>query len=184
VLTNTAGTIIINQPDEGSIKKAIEDIQSTGVKAVIILTNRVDFFWSVFNEHFTEIIAGGGIVMNDQSQTLFIYRRKKWDLPKGKWDDGESIEECALREVQEETGLKQVSLDSFFANTYHTYFMKGDYILKKTVWYKMHANGNQTLTPQSEEDIEKIIWVSKEKETEVLSNTFPLIRELMQQLHA
>ena len=52
-----------------------------------------------------KIIAAGGLVTNENNELLMIFRRGKWDLPKGKLDKGETIEECAIREVEEETGI-------------------------------------------------------------------------------
>ena len=54
---------------------------------------------------FKIVKAGGGVVENINSEILFIYRMKKWDLPKGKLDKGETIMECAKREVEEETSI-------------------------------------------------------------------------------
>ncbi|HSK14095.1 MAG TPA: NUDIX domain-containing protein, partial [Phnomibacter sp.] len=151
------------------------DIEREGTKAVIVLTNLPDHYWGIFQSHFTPITAGGGIVLNDLDETLFIYRRGKWDLPKGKLDEGETIEECALREVKEETGLKIVELISKVGNTYHTYHEKKKHILKTTVWFKMLAPGHQELRPQTEEDIEEMVWSSPGNWNEVFSNTYPLI---------
>ncbi|MBM3413275.1 MAG: NUDIX hydrolase, partial [Bacteroidetes bacterium] len=41
-----------------------------------------------------KILAGGGVVVNENNQVLFIFRRKKWDLPKGKLDPEENIKSC------------------------------------------------------------------------------------------
>jgi 8-oxo-dGTP pyrophosphatase MutT (NUDIX family) len=151
---------------------------------VIILTTRVEHFWSVFQQQFTPIMAGGGVVANKKNEVLFIFRRGKWDLPKGKLDDGETIEACAVREVMEETGLVAVSISGFMANTYHTYHEKGKFILKTTVWFRMHAPGNQFLIPQTEEDISAMAWLPADRWSEVLSNTFPAIKVLLEQLPA
>jgi 8-oxo-dGTP pyrophosphatase MutT (NUDIX family) len=108
------------------------------------------------------ILAGGGLVRNDKGELLMIYRRGKWDLPKGKLDEGESIEACAVREVMEETGLANVVLGALVDISYHEYFdpyLKEE-VIKETHWFAMRAKGEQVLTPQSEEDITEIKWVS------------------------
>ena len=69
---------------------------------------------------FKIIKAGGGVVKNNNDQILFIYRLKKWDLPKGKLDKGETIRDCAKREVEEETKVK-VNLKQKIISTWHTY---------------------------------------------------------------
>ena len=76
----------------------------------------------------TQIIAAGGLVTNPQGQILWIFRRGFWDLPKGKVEKMESIEEAALREVEEECGIKQLVLDKLIDKTYHIYKIKGKYI--------------------------------------------------------
>lgn len=109
------------------------------------------------------IIAGGGLVQNDESEILLIFRRGIWDMPKGKLDKGETIDQCAVREVEEETGLQNIELGEFIFTTYHDYFDKWTKrdLLKETHWYAMRVHGTQTLVPQKEEDIEEICWVKK-----------------------
>ena len=102
--------------------------------------------------------AAGGYVLNTQGQLLVFYRRGSWDMPKGKIDAGETPEQAAKREVQEETGLENVQLGKFLGHTYHTYSLKGQRVLKKTWWYAMTTTDHQ-VTPQTEEDIEEIQWV-------------------------
>lgn len=183
-LTHTAGTIIINHPDHNLVAKTIRDMELEGTKAVILLTNEVEHYWQVFQSHFTLITAGGGIVENDGHEVLFIFRREKWDLPKGKLDDGETIETCAIREVMEETGLKEVSIIKLAGNTYHTYFEGKKHVLKTTVWFQMKAPGNQVLIPQTEEDIEHMEWLAKSNWDLPFQNTFPAIKAILQEVHA
>ena len=131
-----------------------------------------------------KIIAAGGLVFNDKNQLLMIFRRGKWDLPKGKLDEGENIEDCAVREVKEETGLTEVALKNFAGITYHEYFDKysNDNALKETHWYKMHAPANQPLVPQTEEDIEIIEWVDAKHIPEKLQNSYVNIVEIIDKL--
>jgi 8-oxo-dGTP pyrophosphatase MutT (NUDIX family) len=130
-----------------------------------------------------KIIAAGGLVFNDKNELLMIFRRGKWDLPKGKLDEDESIEACAVREVQEETGLS-VELQNFIGLTYHEYFDKYSQqdVRKETHWFKMHAPDVQQLVPQTEEDIEEIEWVDKKAIPEKLSNSYPNIVEIINKI--
>ncbi|MCU0403936.1 MAG: NUDIX domain-containing protein [Chitinophagaceae bacterium] len=177
--TSVAGTIIANHPDAGMITKTIRDMEAPGTKAVIILTNEVALYWKIFKSHFIPVTAGGGVVLNENNEVLFIYRRKTWDLPKGKHDDGETIEECALREVQEETGIQNVSIEKRIGATYHVYAEKGKSILKTTEWFTMRANGEQKPVPQTEEDIEKIVWLDVKNWEEIFANTYPSVKLLL-----
>lgn len=125
-----------------------------------------------------KIQAGGGLVINEKNEILFIYRRQKWDLPKGKLDTGENIEECAIREVMEETGIKNLTIGNLLVITTHTYEEKGVSVQKETHWFLMNATtlDNPILSPQLEEDIEKIEWVPFDKIEEYLANSYNTIR--------
>ncbi len=128
------------------------------------------------------VIAGGGLVQNDYEEILLIFRRGVWDMPKGKLDKGETIEQCAVREVEEETGLQKVERGKFIYTTYHGYFDKWTKkeILKETHWYAMRICGNQTLVPQTEEDIEEIIWVKPEELINYMNNMHKNIIQVIQ----
>ena len=128
------------------------------------------------------IIAAGGLITNEAGQLLLIFRRGFWDLPKGKLDEGETIEECALREVAEETGLKDVQLGEKIGVTYHEYYdkwMKKD-VEKQTHWYAMKASEGQRLIPQTEEDIEEIIWADKAQIALSMQQTYPNIIQIVE----
>ena len=116
-----------------------------------------------------------GLVKNKAGEILLIFRRGKWDLPKGKLDDNETLLECAVREVKEETGLKEIEAGEEIDITYHTYIEFGKHILKESHWYMMRATTAEKLIPQTEEDITDIRWVKKDDLKNYLDNTFPTI---------
>jgi 8-oxo-dGTP pyrophosphatase MutT (NUDIX family) len=126
------------------------------------------------------IKAAGGLVKNDRSEYLFIFRNKRWDLPKGKVEKGEKMREAALREVEEECGVKILQNKETLCRTYHFYELGGKIVLKKTNWYNMTVKGVPNLIPQKEEGITKAEWLSKDQLSPVLSNTYPLIRDVLQ----
>ena len=130
----------------------------------------------------TMITAAGGLVFNKKNELLMIFRRGCWDLPKGKLDKGETVEECALREVQEETGLKNLQLGELIGITHHDYFDKwtNQDVTKETHWFKMLVNDEQTLTPQTEEDIEKAEWATAETAAAHLKNSYKNIVEIVE----
>jgi len=105
------------------------------------------------------VAAAGGFVMNEKGEALFIFRRGRWDLPKGKIDSDETEEQAAVREVMEETGLGKVSLDKRLASTYHVYTIGKEWILKETHWFTMKAASSEKLIPQAEEGITLIKWI-------------------------
>jgi len=126
------------------------------------------------------IIAGGGLLLNENNELLMIFRRGFWDLPKGKLDDGETIEACALREVEEETGVGNLVSGGLLGITRHQYFdpyIKEE-VIKETHWYAMNVNGRPALIPQTEEDITDIRWVPLQEVPALLENSFDTIREI------
>jgi len=129
-----------------------------------------------------KIIAAGGLITNEKNELLMMFRRGKWDLPKGKVDEGETLEAAAVREVQEETGIKNVILGKFVAITNHEYFEKhlNEDVIKETHWFAMHADGESKLIPQTEEDIENIIWADEAELKECLKNSYPNIKEIIE----
>ncbi|MFP5041860.1 NUDIX hydrolase [Parasediminibacterium sp. JCM 36343] len=129
------------------------------------------------------IIAAGGLVWNEQNELLMIYRMDKWDLPKGKLDEGETIEECALREVHEETGLQQVVLGEFIGITQHEYYDKYLHTdaIKESHWYSMKTVGDQSFIPQTEEDITDIKWVKPSAIHKFLQNSYQNIEIIIKQ---
>ena len=128
------------------------------------------------------IKAAGGLVKNSEGEYLFIFRLGKWDLPKGKVEDGEKMKEAALREVEEECGIKIDYLGKKIATTYHTYNMRGKFVLKQTKWYEMGVNKIPELIPQTEEDITDAKWLRKKDLDKVIENTYPLINDILDKI--
>ena len=141
------------------------------------VTVRDEEEWGRFAQDFRIIHAAGGIVADENDDVLMIFRYGCWDFPKGKVEEGEDWETAALREVEEETGLHGITLAEPLPNTYHTYLLHGTPILKITHWYAMHAP-QQSLTPQTEEDISQAVWVPREEVAERLSDSYLSLKEL------
>jgi 8-oxo-dGTP pyrophosphatase MutT (NUDIX family) len=173
------GTLTFYKPTMEGIGEAIRAIEKDEINDVIIITENTNQALDEFSSKFTIIQAGGGLVENDKGEFLFIFRRGKWDLPKGKLDEGETIADCALREVEEETGLTNITLLDHLCNTYHVYPEKGKVILKESVWYKMTCASGQLLTPQTEEDILEIRWLTPAAWSTIYDNTFPSIKDVL-----
>lgn len=126
------------------------------------------------------IEAAGGLVVNERNEYLAIFRNGKWDLPKGKLEVNEKVREAAVREVEEECGIKVNKSGKKICKTYHVYDMKNEVVLKKTHWYKMKSEGQDKLKPQKEEGITKVRWFKKERLNTICKNTYPSIMEVLQ----
>lgn len=106
--------------------------------------------------------AAGCVVHDDAGNMLLILRNGRWDLPKGKVELGETLLQAALRESEEETGIKvQPSTDRQApVKTYHIFNLYGGWHLKQTSWFDGHAEGIKPEgKPQNEEGITAIEWV-------------------------
>lgn len=130
-------------------------------------------------KQYEKIVAAGGVVLNENDEILMIFRRGKWDLPKGKQEDNEPVELCAERETKEETGLTELTLIRPLKKTYHTYVEKKLLILKETHWFLFTTPGTPALTPQVEEDIFKAEWVRKDDLPNYTANTFRLVEDVL-----
>jgi 8-oxo-dGTP pyrophosphatase MutT (NUDIX family) len=171
--------VFIDEFSHGGINSMIHEMRQEKVHAGIYLHNNIEELKKAFWKKFMLVKAAGGLVLNEAGKGLFIFRRGKWDLPKGKLDEGETIEECAVREIQEETGLQQVQLKKHLVTTYHTYDESGHHILKETWWYLLSAPDGQALQPQTIEQITEIEWGAPENFKKYTSNTFPAIIEVL-----
>lgn len=123
-------------------------------------------------------IAGGGLVYNSKNEILFIHRNGRWDIPKGKIEKGESIEECAIREVEEETGVKGLEITKPLEKTFHVFKRSGKFCLKETYWFEMRTTSTETLTPQKKEGITKAKWLNFEKSQKALDKSYENVKLL------
>jgi 8-oxo-dGTP pyrophosphatase MutT (NUDIX family) len=172
--------VFIDELDSHTVKSMLHEMQLEKVHAGVFLHADMEALKKAFYKKFTLIQAAGGLVKNEAEETLLIFRRGKWDLPKGKLDEGETLEECAVREVAEETGLQNVQLIAPLLITYHTYHEGTKFILKESHWYHMQTSGNQLLIPQTEEDIHAIKWVADKDLPGYMNNSFPSIVDVLQ----
>jgi len=172
-------TIFIDELNTHTVKTMIHEMQLEKVHTGVFYHPDLEELKKAFYKKFTIVIAAGGLVENEKSDILLIFRRGKWDLPKGKLDKGEKLEECALREVEEETGLRNVKLTTPLTITYHTYYEGARFILKESHWFKMNVFGKQDLIPQTEEDIHDIRWVNPVELNEYMKNSFPSVIDVL-----
>ncbi len=164
--------------DHQTVQDAIAKMAQKQTKAGIMIFEDVEALLYGFKKEFLLVVAAGGFIYSGDHQVLFIFRRGRWDLPKGKLDPGEALAPCALREVREETGLIQVSVMREIHTSYHTYFEAGQHILKESHWFLMKGDNREISKPQAEEDITKCQWIPLGQLTHYLANTHASIRDV------
>ena len=165
-------TTEINTPKEDSPffyvkftnkKFIVHVLKSKKVKMLFLYHSKEEKLWYYFFNMFKLIEAAGGLVRNlNTNQYLFIFRNKKWDLPKGRINKNEDVKNAAIREVEEETGVENLSIIKPLNTTFHIFKKNRKYRLKKTFWYSMTTDYDKELTPETREGIEKAIWINKD----------------------
>jgi 8-oxo-dGTP pyrophosphatase MutT (NUDIX family) len=139
----------------------------------------IKYLWKLFRIYFTEVEAAGGLVKHTSGRYLFIERRGKWDLPKGHMEAGETADECALREVNEECGITGHEIIKPLEPSYHTYSWEGISYLKKTNWFLMKYMGDMTFTPQTEEGITRGQWLFPDEICKIKSDAWLSLTDLI-----
>ena len=149
------------------------------INSIGVFSNEFEITINVFKKKFPQIIAAGGKVINNKSEILFIYRNKKWDLPKGKAEKNENISQTALREVEEETGIKNLSIIKPLDKTYHIFKRGKTNYLKTTYWFEMKSDYNGKFKPQKKEGITRVEWIGVENLSYILPKSYANIRLLI-----
>lgn len=154
--------------------------QTNAFARAYIKTDDIESAFATFARHFKIREAAGGLVCKDNKQ-LWIFRNGKWDLPKGHIEDDETTEEAAVREVQEECGI-EAEITKQLPITYHIYPYHGSEIIKKTHWFEMTSKDTQIPQPQTEEGIERVVWLKESEIPYMLNNTWASIEYLVSSL--
>ena len=161
------------------IAKVIKELNKSSVKEIRLIGKNEEKLLKKFSKKLPNVIAGGGKVINHKGEILFIFRNGKWDLPKGRVDANETLEDAALREVEEETGVKNLKIDKPLEVTYHIFKRNGRYRLKITHWFQMTTTYSGELRPEESEGITNVEWLNREKTKKALENSYANIKELM-----
>lgn len=159
--------------------KVIRMLNRTDLKSVYLVGKNEHKLLKQFLKKLPNVIAGGGKVYNKDGKILFIYRNNKWDLPKGKIEAKETIEETATREVEEETGVNGLTILKQLPVTYHIFKRRGRYRIKITHWFEMETNYEGKLHPQKNEGITKVKWLGKKKVKKAMENSYANIKLLV-----
>ncbi len=167
----------------GDIKNWFSEFHQKNINAVLLHTHPEAMMTNLFIPAFKLITAAGGVVIRD-SKLLFIFRNEKWDLPKGKIDNGETPEQAAIREVAEECGITGHTIVRQLPSTFHIYQSPykndfGKWILKKTFWFEMNYSGAENGTPETGENITEIRWFGKDEIEDVLQNTYKNLEQII-----
>jgi len=166
---------------EVNLKEIIEKINEGELMFVNLYHKKEEKLLKHLLKKLPVVTAAGGMVFNDNKEILFIYRNKRWDLPKGKIEKEECLEETAKREVMEETGVKDLEIIRFIGKTYHVFKRKDKYKLKVTHWYEMHSSYTGVLIPELGEGIKKVKWKNFEKIQKALTKSYANIKLLFPQ---
>lgn len=165
-----------------SVDSLIIKMKEDYTEGAEIIVDDVESYFSHFKKAFKFIIAAGGAVFNKNEELLVIYRLGMWDLPKGKLEKGEDIPTCAVREVEEECNVGDLQIQSELESTYHCYFHKGKWVLKRTYWYYMTTSFEGKLIPQEEEGIEKVEWLPRSEWDKITMNTYNSLKAVVEAL--
>ncbi|SEQ89115.1 NUDIX domain-containing protein [Pedobacter rhizosphaerae] len=161
------------------LKIFYKKLKNGSKKSYIFLTKSPKETFRKLKKDCEIIKAAGGLVESANGNFLFIFRNKKWDLPKGKLEDDENMKDAAVREVEEECGIKVLKREGKLCKTYHVYPLGTKMVIKKTNWYKMTVKGEPKLVPQKEEGIDKAVWLHKNQVAPVVINTYPSIMDVL-----
>ena len=164
-----------------TLEIAVDLLENTSCPELNVYGENIEDLWEDFTHMFKVVEAAGGVVSNKNGEILFIRRMGKWDLPKGKIEKGESLEQAAIREVEEETGIRELILEEFINHTFHLYTERnGERVLKTTYWFRMTYLGEKPAKPQIEEGITDVSWKNNEQiKNEVFPSTFKNIQLIL-----
>ncbi|WP_430400887.1 NUDIX hydrolase [Flavobacterium sp.] len=162
------------------IKKLIVKMYQNKIQSAFLYHPDEKLIMKTLKAKIPVVKAGGGLVYNTKGEILFIYRNGKWDLPKGGTEKNETMEETAMREVEEETGVSGLSISKKLQKTYHIFKRNGRYKLKQTYWYEMQSTFEGTPEGQVEEGIERVEWIHPKDISKVLENSYENIKLLFE----
>lgn len=165
--------------DTVDINKVLHNLKKEKYKSIRLIGENQELLLKKFLSLLPNIVAGGGKVLNAEGKILFIFRNGKWDLPKGKAEHKETIDQTALREVEEETGIRGLTITKPLEITYHIFKRNNQYFIKKTYWFEMFSDYSGDLKPQIKEGITKVKWIGPKKLKKVKTNIYANIEALI-----
>lgn len=166
--------------NKSEVLSAVEGLRKKKLEKAYVYHPNHEEILNKFSNYVPRVVAAGGVVTNRKGKVLFIYRNDKWDLPKGIIKKKENLEQCAIREVEEETGVQNLKIENFLRTTYHIFKRNGKLHLKEVHWYAMTTNFDGILVGEEKEGIIKVKWKGPEKIRKALENSYINIRILFE----
>ncbi len=174
------GTLVIAYEDRDELQVLLDDFsENEQVQELFLFHPDMQELTAAFTSCFKCINAGGGVVLNEKGEFMAIKRNGIWDLPKGKMEKGEDFENTALREVEEECGLKGLEIQGLLLSTFHTYPLGDRMVLKETQWFEMQWKGEGKPLLQAEEGITDYRWVEPGETGFIRKNSYASILDVL-----
>lgn len=178
---NPVGPELEIAPSTTDMAAVVNRIYQEDCQGLKLICSDADLVWQKFQSAFKLMHAAGGLVTDQEGRVLAIHRMGRWDLPKGKLERGEDPTSAAVREVEEECGITDLQLKDHLITTWHGYLHKGSHILKRTDWYEMFVDStDKELTPQEEEDIDRVEWLDEDGVRVLMDDTYSSIRRVVE----
>lgn len=174
------GWLVVNVQHPSELERAMASLLRPEVIGVRLFTTHGTALWDLFRARYRFVAAAGGAVQDEHGRLLVIRRLGLWDLPKGKVDPGEGVADAAVREVQEECGLRTLRIAHPLPSTWHTYMRKDTDHLKRTDWFLMEGRSDEALVPQHDEGIEEVRWAGVDEVRAMLRTTYPSLRPVLE----
>lgn len=162
-----------------NIGKVIKELKEDKLASIRLIDADKEVLLKKFLKLLPNVVAGGGKVYNDERKVLFIYRNNKWDLPKGKAEGKETIDDTAIREVEEETGISGLKITKPLETTYHIFKRNGKHRIKVTYWFEMRTSYDGQLIPQVKEGITRVEWLDDVQMKHAMTNSYANIKLLV-----
>ncbi|MEO9964583.1 MAG: NUDIX domain-containing protein [Reichenbachiella sp.] len=179
------GKVLIKEGSHEAINRLLHimtDKKYSKIKQIEIRVKNKTKAQQYLKSKFNIVEAAGGVVEKD-GKILLILRNDLWDIPKGKLEKKEKRREGAVREVEEETGVK-VKSEELICSTWHTYIRNKKYVLKKTSWYRMVCLDDMNMKPQKEENIQKVVWMNENEVDVAVLHSYKTIGRVIKKYRA
>ncbi len=171
---------LIHHKNKKSFYKVVKEFKKdTNIIRLFVQTKKPKKVLKQIRKMYKKIDAAGGLVLNNQGHILMIKRMGVWDLPKGKIEKGENRKEAAVREVEEECGITNLFVEKKIGRIHHTYTYQEKNMFKTTHWFLMRYEGDEAVTPQTEEDITEVNWKNPEEIKNIITNTYKSLVDIL-----